>query len=89
MMSTMSTSVGHLLSDASVDILAHQGGWDEMAMLGGPALVIVVLGYLARRGIGGDDGRPRRHRSTQVSTRLLIFVFSEHTFGLCETPRRR
>lgn len=56
MMSTMSTSVGHLLSDASVDILAHQGGWDEMAMLGGPALVIVVLGYLARRGIGGDDG---------------------------------
>lgn len=35
-------------------LLAHQGGWDEMAMLGGPALVIVVLGYLARRGIGGE-----------------------------------
>ncbi len=35
----------------AVEILAHQGGWDELALVGGPVLVIVVLGYLARRGI--------------------------------------
>lgn len=39
----------------SVDILAHQGGWDEIALLAGPVLVIAVLGYLARRGAGEPD----------------------------------
>ncbi len=41
----------------SVVILAHQGGWDELALLGGPVLVIVVLGYLARRGFGRDSSQ--------------------------------
>ena len=28
----------------TVDVLAHQGGWDEIALLAGPVLVIAVLG---------------------------------------------
>ncbi len=44
-----------VLAEAA-EFLAHQGGWDELALLGGPVLVIVVLGYLARRGIKEDEG---------------------------------
>ena len=31
------------------EVLAHQGGWDEMLMVLGPILVIVLLLRLARK----------------------------------------
>jgi len=34
---------------ASPVLLAHQGGWDEALMIGGPILVIVGLLWLAKR----------------------------------------
>lgn len=44
-------------------LLAHQGGWDEIALIAGPILVVGVLIFLARRrqddeddGDGGNDG---------------------------------
>lgn len=49
----------------TVEILAHQGGWDEMALLLGPVLLIAVLVYLARRGLIGteqdDDDEDAEH----------------------------
>jgi hypothetical protein len=42
-------------------VLAHQGGWDEMLMVLGPILVIVLLLRLAKRRAdrtagGGSEG---------------------------------
>ncbi len=33
----------------SLDLLAHQGGWDEIAMVGVPVAVFAFLLWLARR----------------------------------------
>lgn len=30
-------------------LLAHQGGWDEVLLIGGPMLIIVGLLWLAKR----------------------------------------
>ena len=30
-------------------LLAHQGGWDEIALIGGPVIVIAALLFLAKR----------------------------------------
>jgi len=34
---------------ASPVLLAHQGGWDEALLVGGPILVIIGLLWLAKR----------------------------------------
>jgi len=34
---------------ASPVLLAHQGGWDEALLIGGPILVIIGLLWLAKR----------------------------------------
>lgn len=33
----------------TVAILAHQGGWDEIALVGGPILIFAAMLALARR----------------------------------------
>ena len=44
-------------------VFAHQGGWDEMLLVLGPILVIVLLLRLARnRAISTSDDEPSRHR---------------------------
>lgn len=47
----------------SLDILAHQGGWDEIAMVAGPIVVFAGLLAVARRRalrhlppVAGDTG---------------------------------
>jgi hypothetical protein len=37
------------LSAASPVLLAHQGGWDEVLLIGGPILLIMGLLWLAKR----------------------------------------
>lgn len=44
-----------MLTSETVEILAHQGGWDELLLFGGPLAVMVLLGYLARRGMSRAD----------------------------------
>lgn len=44
-----------MLTSETVEILAHQGGWDELLLFGGPVAVMVLLGYLARRGMARAD----------------------------------
>ena len=39
-------------------VLAHQGGWDEMLMVLGPILVIVLLLRLARNRAGKAADEP-------------------------------
>ena len=36
-------------------LLAHQGGWDELALIIGPIVVVAVLILLARRRQTEDD----------------------------------
>lgn len=54
-------------------MLAHQGGWDEMLLVIGPMIVIVLLLRLAKRRVeqveqakrtGDADGDPRTDRGT-------------------------
>ena len=37
------------MSVRTAELLAHQGGWDEILMVAGPVLVFVYLLWLARR----------------------------------------
>jgi hypothetical protein len=37
------------VSSTSAVLLAHQGGWDEALLIGGPILVIIGLLWLAKR----------------------------------------
>ncbi|HUS43906.1 MAG TPA: hypothetical protein VMY16_14675 [Ilumatobacteraceae bacterium] len=52
------------LSAASPVLLAHQGGWDEVLLIGGPIVLIVALLWLAKRrvdhaaSIRGPGGNP-------------------------------
>jgi len=45
-------------------LLAHQGGWDEVLLIGGPIVLIVALLWLAKRrvdhaaSIRGPGGNP-------------------------------
>jgi hypothetical protein len=41
-------SPGVIAASAPV-LLAHQGGWDEVLLIGGPILVIIALLWLAKR----------------------------------------
>jgi hypothetical protein len=49
---------------ASSPILAHQGGWDEILLVGGPIVVIIALLAIAKRrvdahvGHDGEDAHP-------------------------------
>lgn len=44
-------------------VLAHQGGWDEIALIAVPILVIAALLVLAKRRVDALDGDrgPDRH----------------------------
>lgn len=37
------------MSSADLAVLAHQGGWDEILLIGGPIVLIVALLWLAKR----------------------------------------
>jgi len=39
----------HQLASYTHPALAHQGGWDEMAMLLGPLVMVIVLLVLGKR----------------------------------------
>jgi len=46
---------------ASPVLLAHQGGWDEVLLIGGPILIIMGLLWLAKRRVdhaASVHGRP-------------------------------
>ena len=36
-------------------LLAHQGGWDELALIIGPIVVVAVLIFMSRRRQDEDD----------------------------------
>ncbi len=46
-------------------VLAHQGGWDEALLIGGPIVAIVGLLWLAKRRV---DAAASAHGSAQSST---------------------
>lgn len=45
----------HQLASYTHPALAHQGGWDEMAMLLGPVVMVVVLLVVGKRAATGDE----------------------------------
>jgi hypothetical protein len=45
-------------------VLAHQGGWDEALLIGGPILVIVGLLMLAKRRVDAAHHDPGAGSST-------------------------
>ncbi len=45
-------------------VLAHQGGWDEVALVGGPILLIIALLAVAKRRV---DAQVARHADDEVS----------------------
>ena len=54
-------------------LLAHQGGWDEIALIAGPVLLIMALLWLAKRRVDhaaslhGPGGAPSEQGSTRSS----------------------
>jgi len=44
----------------SLTILAHQGGWDEILLVGGPMLVIASLLVLAKRRVDAKTETPSK-----------------------------
>jgi hypothetical protein len=51
-----------LRNASGIPLLAHQGGWDEVALVAGPIVVIAGLLLLAKRrvdAIAEDSGRSR------------------------------
>jgi hypothetical protein len=42
-------SIDVIARSAGPVLLAHQGGWDEALMIGGPILIIIGLLWLAKR----------------------------------------
>jgi hypothetical protein len=44
-------------------ILAHQGGWDEVLLVGGPMVVIAGLLLLAKRRVDASVERPSKNDS--------------------------
>ncbi|MDG1188135.1 MAG: hypothetical protein P8M10_10015 [Ilumatobacter sp.] len=44
----------------SLTILAHQGGWDEVLLVGGPMLVIASLLVLAKRRVDAKTETPSK-----------------------------
>ena len=42
-------------------VLAHQGGWDEMALVGGPIVVIIAVLAVAKRRVDAADRRGDDH----------------------------
>jgi hypothetical protein len=47
-----------LAGGSHASLLAHQGGWDEVLLIGGPMLIIVGLLWLAKRRVDANDGDP-------------------------------
>ncbi len=43
---------------ASPILLAHQGGWDEILLIGGPILIIVLLLRLAKKRVDAATDAP-------------------------------
>lgn len=55
------------ISPPELAVLAHQGGWDEVLLVGGPIVVIIAVLAVAKRRVdaidrSGDD-RPAPHES--------------------------
>ena len=44
--------MGHL---TGLGLLAHQGGWDEVALVGGPIVVIIVVLAIAKRRVDAQS----------------------------------
>ncbi len=63
------------VSQASPVLLAHQGGWDEVLLIGGPILVIMGLLWLAKRRVDhaaslhGTGDRPETGTGPDTDTR--------------------
>jgi hypothetical protein len=46
-----------LLVAAAIPLLAHQGGWDEVLLVGGPILVIIGILAVARHRVEAQAER--------------------------------
>jgi hypothetical protein len=44
------------VSAVSPILLAHQGGWDEILLIGGPIVIIVLLLRLAKKRVDASVG---------------------------------
>ena len=44
-------------------VIAHQGGWDEVLLVGGPIVVIIVLLAIAKRRVDAQIGPGSRSDS--------------------------
>ncbi len=49
--------MGHIVA-AGATVLAHQGGWDEILLVGGPILLIVVILAIAKRRVDAHGAEP-------------------------------
>lgn len=53
------------ISPGDLAVLAHQGGWDEVLLVGGPIVVIIAVLAVAKRRVdaveraGGEPPAPR------------------------------
>ncbi|HSH11654.1 MAG TPA: hypothetical protein VLA10_07690 [Ilumatobacter sp.] len=45
-------------------LLAHQGGWDEVALVGGPILLIIGLLAIVKRRVDAQAAHQRAARTT-------------------------
>lgn len=48
---------------SQINLLAHQGGWDEILLIGGPMLIIVGLLWLAKRRVDAAAAADVSHRA--------------------------
>ena len=46
---------------SSYPLVAHQGGWDEVLLVGGPIVVIIGLLAVAKRRVDARVGAADRH----------------------------
>ncbi len=57
---------------ASPILLAHQGGWDEILLIGGPIVIIVLLLRLAKKrvdaSVADEAEQPADQRTGQSPT---------------------
>ena len=50
----------------STTVLAHQGGWDEVALVGAPILLIIVLLAIAKRRVHAQVAAHRQDDSDRA-----------------------
>lgn len=48
-------------------LLAHQGGWDEALLIGGPMLIIVGLLWLAKRRVDAATDTTQSHPTSHCA----------------------